>query len=123
ASGVVRFRAVWGLAFVGEKSALPTVIDALGDANDSVRERAALLSLERLADKSVGDRLLPQAANPFAPTRRVVMYLLAKYGDKSAESALLAGLKDSEPLVRAEAALALGKRRASASQTPLRGLL
>ena len=123
ASGVVRFRAVWGLAFIGEKSALPVVIDALGDYNASVRERAALLALDKLADASITSRLRSQSTNSFAPTRRVVMYLYSRYGKQSATPILLAGLKDPEPLVRAEAALTLGKIRATSAVSPVSALL
>jgi len=113
ASGIVRFRAVWGLAFIGDKSALPVAIAALGDFNPAVRERSALLALDVLADGTVGERLAQQAKNEYPPTRRIVMYLLTRYGDaKQAVPILLEGLKDAEPLVRAEAALALGRRHA-----------
>ncbi|MEI6082834.1 MAG: HEAT repeat domain-containing protein [Verrucomicrobiota bacterium] len=113
ASGIVRFRAVWGLAFIGDKSALPVAVAALGDYNTAVRERSALLALDVLADGTIGDRLVKQAKNIFPPTRRIVMYLFTRYGDaKQAGLALQAGLKDGEPLVRAEAALALGRRHA-----------
>jgi HEAT repeat protein len=123
ASGIVRFRAVWGLAFIGDKSALPVVIEALGDYNASVRERSALLALEQLADATVPSRLQKQATNVFAPTRRIVMYLLARYHDKTSLAVLLVGLQDNDALVRAEAALSLGKLHAQAATSDLCRLL
>ena len=122
-SSVVRFRAVWGLAFIGDKSALPAVIDALGDSNPSVRERSALLALEKLADATVGKRLLEMKSHPSGSTRRLVMYLLYRYGDSAAVPALVEGLKDFDPLVRGQAALSLGKLRAKSALVPLISLL
>ena len=109
ASGNVRFRAVWGLALIKDKSALPVVVEALGDYNTSVRERAALIALEALADNTIASRVLTQTNNVLPATRRVVMYLLARYGNESVVPALQNGLKDSDALVRGEAALSLGK--------------
>ncbi len=122
ASGIVRFRAVWGLAFIHDKSALPVAIHALGDYNNSVRERSALLAIDAMADKSsVIPLLLTQRNNILPATRRIVMYLLAKYGDASAVPALIDGLKDKDALVRGEAAISLGKlhaRKALAALQP-----
>jgi HEAT repeat protein len=124
-SGIVRFRAVWGLASIGDMSALSVAIEALGDENVSVRERAALLALEALQDGSIASRLLKLTAHPQADTRRLVMYLLARYGDKSksAVPALTESLRDAEALVRAEAALSLGKLRARTALDKLLPLL
>jgi HEAT repeat protein len=114
-SGIVRFRAVWGLAHIGDRSALPVAVEALGDENVSVRQRAALLALEALQDGSVAARLLKAATHPQADTRRLVMYLLARYGNASVVPSLTAALQDADALVRAEAALSLGKLRARAA--------
>jgi HEAT repeat protein len=122
-AAIVRFRAVWGLAIIGDKSALPVAIDALGDPNNSVRERAALLALEALNDGSIPKRLLEKTSHPHLGTRRLVMYLLARYGDESAVPALKEGLKDVDTLVRAEAALSLGKLRAHGALDALVPLL
>ena len=123
ASGVVRFRAVWGLGIIRDKSALPVVINALGDYNTSVRERSALLALEALADNTIAQRVLRQTNNVLPATRRIVMYLLARYGDQSVVLALKRGLTDPDQLVRAEAALSLGKLKAQAGLTDLPPLL
>lgn len=122
-SGTVRFRAVWGLAFIGDKSALPVAIEALGDENVSVRERAALLTLEALQDGSVASRLLKLTAHPRVDTRRLVMYLLARYGNNSVVPALTEALQDADALVRAEAALSLGKLHARTALEKLLPLL
>jgi HEAT repeat protein len=124
ASGIVRFRAVWGLAFIHDKSALPVAIHALGDYNNSVRERSALLAIDAMADKSsVIPLLLTQRNNVLPATRRIVMYLLAKYGDASAVPSLIDGLKDKDALVRGEAAISLGKLHARKTLTALQPAL
>ena len=123
ASGIVRFRAVCGLAFCGDRSALPVVVDALGDYNNAVRERSALLALDVLADRSVAPLLLNQRHNVLPATRRLVMYLLAKYGDSSVIPGLVEGLNDPDALVRAEAAISLGKLRSLKNLDALQPLL
>lgn len=117
ASGVVRFRAVWGLAFLKDRRALPAAVDALGDYNNSVRERSALLAIEALADKTIVPRLITQRRHVLPATRRVVMFLLAKYGrgNRQAMAALDEGLQDPDATVRGEAALSLGKLRSRRS--------
>jgi len=123
ASGIVRFRATWGLAFIRDKSALPVAVHALGDYNNSVRERSALLAIDALADKSLILLVLAQTNNVLPATRRIVMYVLAKYGDQSVVPALINGLKDPDALVRGEAAIALGKLRARSALPALQGAL
>jgi hypothetical protein len=123
-SVLVRVRAVSGLACIGDRSALPVAVAALGDYNAAVRERAALLALDALADESIGGRLAKQAQNPFPPTRRIAVYLFTRYGELEQATAILqAGLKDTDPLVRAEAALSLGRRRAKSARPALRSAL
>jgi hypothetical protein len=103
---------------------LPVAIAALGDYIPAVRERAAPLAVETLADASVGERLARQAQNEYAPTRRIVMYLLGRQAEPDQATAVLRqGLKDGDPLVRAEAALALGRRRATIALSDLRAVL
>lgn len=112
-SGSVRYRAISGLAVIGDPAALPVAVAALGDYSAAVRERAALVALEALADATVGEQLARQATHEFSPTRRLVMYLLFRFGEPEvALPVLTTGLKDPEPLVRAEAALSLGRRHA-----------
>lgn len=121
-SGVVRFRAVWGLGLIGDHSALPVVIDALGDYNNAVRDRAAVIALETLADAKIVSHLLMQTNNVLPASRRIVMYLLGKYGDRDrsgAITALLAGLRDSDARVRGQAALALGRLKARQARDAL----
>jgi len=120
-SPLARFRAVWGLGIIGDRAALPVVVNALTDQNSSVRERAALLSLEMLKDNSLLPRLLKLANHPQPETRRIIMYLLARYGNASVIPVLEAGLKDADPLVRGEAALSLGKLKARTALKDLAG--
>ena len=119
----VRFRAVSGLAQLRDPSALPVAVAALGDENVSVRERAALIALDALADASVVERLLELRSHPQPGTRRLVMYLLGRYGQAAVAPALMQGLKDPDPLVRGEAALALGKLRIRTASEALGSLL
>ncbi|MCS7049914.1 MAG: HEAT repeat domain-containing protein [Verrucomicrobiae bacterium] len=114
-SGVVRFRAVWGLGLIGDRTALPVVIEALGDYNNAVRDRAAVIALETLADPKIVSHLLTQTNNVLPASRRIVMYLLGKYGERdrsAAIAALLEGLRDPDARVRGQAALALGALKA-----------
>lgn len=124
ASGNVRFRVVEGLAWIGDKSTLPVAVAALGDYNPAVRERAALLALDALVDETIGDRLVQQARHVYAPTRRIVMYLFTRYGElRQATAILQTSLQDVDPLVRAEAALTLGRRRAKKARPTLEAAL
>jgi HEAT repeat protein len=59
------------------------------------------------------------ATNIFVPTRRIVMYLFSRYHDGTSIAVLVTGLSDEDPLVRAEAALTLGKLRATKAQPAL----
>jgi len=67
--------------------------------------------------------LLKQRHNILPATRRVVMYLLAKYGDGSVIPGLVEGLNDTDALVRAEAAISLGKLHARKDLDALQPLL
>lgn len=119
----VRFRALWGLSAIGDKAALPAVIEALGDENRAVRERGALIALRTLADDTVSDRLLKMTAHPRDETRRLVMFLLPRYGGLQSMPALKQGLQDRSPLVRAEAARAVGRLNARETLSALLPLL
>lgn len=117
-SSVVRYRAVQSVGLLGDRRGLPAVIAALRDANTAVREQAAARALEVLADESVMDRLTPLARFEYAPTRRIVMNLLGRYGDRErAVPVLRAGGRDGDALVRAEAALSLGRRGANIGES------
>ncbi|MCS7048370.1 MAG: HEAT repeat domain-containing protein [Verrucomicrobiae bacterium] len=121
-SGVVRFRAVWGLGLIGDRTALPVVIEALGDYNNAVRDRAAVIALETLADAKIVSHLLTQTNNVLPASRRIVMYLLGKYGDRdrpTAIAALMKGLQDPDARVRGQAALALGRLKANQARAAL----
>ncbi len=116
---VARFRALWGLAFLGDRSALPVAINALTDLNNSVRERSALLAIEALRDQTVPERVRALAQHPYADTRRIVMYLLAKYPARENIPVLQNALADTDPIVRGEAALSLGKIKAYSARDKL----
>jgi HEAT repeat protein len=108
----VRFRAIAGVGIIREKSALPAVVAALADVHPAVRERAALATVDLLADPTLPGLLRPMASHHFPPTRRLVMQLYARHGTLAqCLPVLKTGLQDADPLVRSQAALSLGKRR------------
>ena len=122
-SPLVRYRTIASLGVIGDRAALPVVIDALGDDDRGVRGRAAVTALDRLADRTVPARLLPLANHPRPGTRRLAVYLLARYTDAATVPALRQALNDPDALVRAEAALSLGKLRAQPALDELCGKL
>ena len=122
-SNNVRFRAVWGFAKLREPSTLPVAIEALGDKSAAVRERGAVNAIGALADASVPRRLAAVANHPAPETRRLVMYLLARYPGDVAVPTLRAALQDPQPNVRGEAALALGRLHARAAAVQVEALL
>jgi HEAT repeat protein len=122
-SPLVRYRAIASLGVIGDRTALPVVFDALGDDDRGVRQRAAVPALERLADRTVPGRLLALAHHPRPATRRLVMYLLARHANDATGPVLQQALNDPDPLVRAEAALALGNLRARLALDDLCGRL
>jgi len=106
-----------GRGIIGDKSALPVVIDALGDyttpsanAPRCSRWRNSPTRPCRSACSSKPAIHSPDAAHRHVPARPV--------RGQIDRPALLAGLKDAEPLVRAEAALSLGRQRAGKADLP-----
>lgn len=114
-AAAVRVRAVAGLGTIRAPSALPVMIAALSDPQAAVREQAAI-AVEALADASLPARLRETATSEHAPTRRLVMRLLGRYGsEEEAINMLMAGLRDPDPLVRGQAAIGLGYRQAKSA--------
>ncbi len=129
-----RYVAAWALGEIGDAKVVSALISALSDENSEVRRYAtrALIKLNKIAvmslvdylagahgegaaaairavgdiaDKRALDVLLVQAQSE---QRAEAFLALGKLRDARAESALVAGLKDPDSLVRMNAAMALG---------------
>ncbi len=129
-----RYVAAWALGEIDDPAAIPALVGALGDPDAEVRKYAtrslikfnrqavpALLAALPAASDLAGAgmvRALGDIADPAAldallalvdgPNRREVFTALGKLRDPRAESALIAGLGDSDWQVRMNAAMALG---------------
>jgi tetratricopeptide (TPR) repeat protein len=102
-----RWKAARALGAMGEKSAVPALAAALGDASGSVRECAAD-ALGALGDPSAGEVLLARVGDSSPAVKCAVMTALGRLRHAPAAEPLRAALKDSAPSVRAAAAIALG---------------
>lgn len=144
-----RYVAAWALGAIGDSAAIPALIAALSDENSEVRRYAtrALIKLNKIAvlplieylanaegegaaaairavgdiaDKSALEVLLTQAKGE---QRAEAFLALGKLRDARAESAVLAGLNDSDSLVRMNAAMALGPLGGPAAAAALQATL
>lgn len=129
-----RYVAAWALGEIGGDAAIPALLGALADQNNEVRRyatralikqnkvavmplidylngaqgegaAAAIRALGDIADKRALDVLLIQAQGD---QRAEAFLALGKLRDSRAESALVAGLLDTDSQVRMNAAMALG---------------
>ena len=129
-----RYVAAWALGEIGSSQGIPSLIDALDDDNSEVRRYAtralikmntpAVLPLIVFLEQATGEgaagairalgdiadkRALPVLLNHVHGKQRAEAFLaLGKLRDPRAESALVAGLQDSDSDVRMSAAMALG---------------
>lgn len=129
-----RYVAAWALGEIGDAAAIPALIDALADKNSEVRRYATrgLIKMNKIAVmplieyledargegaagaiRAVGDiadkrALLVLLAQTEGEQRAEAFLALGKLRDPRAEAALVAGLQDSDSLVRMNAAMALG---------------
>ena len=129
-----RYVAAWALGEIGDAAAVPALIDALADENSEVRRYAtrALIKLNKEAVMPLIDYLAEargegaaaaiRAVGDIADKRALEVLLLQTQGeqrgeaflalgklrDARAEAAMISGLKDSDSLVRMNAAMALG---------------
>ena len=130
-----RYVAAWALGEIGGETVVPELISVLDDENSEVRRYAtrALIKLNKTAVvplidylanangegaagaiRAVGDITDKRAlkvllAQTQGEQRAEAFLALGKLRDPSAESALVAGLKDPDSLVRMNAAMALGR--------------
>jgi HEAT repeat protein len=109
-SGPVRATALEVLAEMGDRDAVPALIDALRDPHEEVRKLAAL-ALGRLRDLRAVEPLLLAASSGEGSTwfQGEVMRALAQLGDPRALPAVLRAREAADPFVRKCAAEALGR--------------
>ncbi len=104
-----RWNAALLLGEIGDKSAVPALIECAGkDDNPRVRRRA-IEALGKLGDKSAIPVLTAALQDGDRFVRRDAARALGQLGDKTAVPALSALLKDPEGFVRRDAARALGE--------------
>ena len=118
---VVRRNAGAALGMLGFESAAPVIAKLLEDPDPDVRE-AALFGLRALVDETRDHGLLPavhaRLADRSVGVRNEALILLRDMKRmESAEPILNRSVKDVEPLVRANAALALGAIGPAAAKT------
>ena len=144
-----RYVAAWSLGAIGDSSVISPLIGALADENSEVRRYAtrALIKLNKIAvlplidylDNAEGEGAAAaiRAVGDIADKRALEVLLiqakgehraeaflaLGKLRDARAESALLAGLEDSDSLVRMNAAMALGPLGGPAAAAALQATL
>jgi putative membrane-bound dehydrogenase-like protein len=90
-----RRNAVWALTRISEPAAREAVVEALSDANESVRH-AAIHSTGVWRDVHAGTLLQAQLAGSSPPLQRAAAEALGRIGDKSAVAALLAAIANVE---------------------------
>ena len=122
----VRLAALQALEQIGApESAAPDLLLAADDPYDEVREPAAKLLDQVLAQAGV-DRyrlLVPALEDENGRLRRAAVELLAKIGDSRALQAITTTLEDKDDTVRAMAVGVLGKKGGAESVGPLLRLL
>lgn len=106
----VRYASVNGLGCLGDQRGVGPLIDALRDRNPGVRELAAnVLGHGFSADRRSVGALVAALKDPSAAVRSMAAGGLYNINDVQALDALLEGLRDADPQVRADVARALGK--------------
>jgi len=106
----VRERAAVSLGNIGDKLAVPALIEALDDSEDGVR-REATKALGFIKDARAVPSLLEALSDRDANVRMYAAYALGEIKDAKAASALLKALNDPEWYVRDQAAWALREIR------------
>jgi HEAT repeat protein len=123
----VRRGAAFALGKCGSTSALPALVRALGDADATVREAAAY-AVGEVAAQSKDPGLWREASGalrkmlaeePDGRARRSVAYAVGNFGPEAAEARpdLERALDHKDPLVRQNAAWALGRLKEAAARS------
>lgn len=94
---------LWG---IGDRSCTPTLIKALSDPSEEVRQTAAL-AIGHLEISEAIPELRKRLNDPDNIVRRCVIYACGALHDKESVPTLLEATQDADPLVRREAATAL----------------
>ncbi|TYO97126.1 HEAT repeat protein [Geothermobacter ehrlichii] len=144
-----RYIAAWALGQIGDPATIPALIEALDDANETVRRYAtrALIRFDRKAVpplvqalpaatsraagyiiRALGDIGDPRAVDSLlravdGPNRGLAFQALGKLKERRAEQALIDGLNDSDWRTRMQAAMALGPLGGPAAAEALQPLL
>lgn len=116
----IRTYILQALGKVGDESALPAILNAVGDSNSTIR-RFAVSALADLGDTRAVDALIGALNDSDTDIRAAAVTALGKFGDKRAENALIALLDDKvenpdgigEISVRAQAVIGLGHLRSN----------
>jgi hypothetical protein len=102
----VRMGAIIALRIIGDRNAVPKIIDALGDENRFVR-REAVKSLGRIGDERVIEPLTGALQDEDTSVRMRAVSALAKFSRDDVIDALIGALDDSDSGVRLRAVQAL----------------
>lgn len=105
---VVRWMAAEALAWLGDSSATPALIEALDDTSWNVR-LAAVRSLMEIKDPAAIPGLLKVLKDDNQLVRETAAETLGRIGNPAASSGLIAALSDRDSFVRRAAATALGR--------------
>ena len=105
---VVRWMAAEALAWLGDSSATPALIEALEDTSWNVR-LAAVRSLMEIKDPAAIPGLLKALEDENQLVRETAAETLGRIGNPAASGGLIAALNDRDSFVRRAAATALGR--------------
>jgi len=119
-SAEVRTYILQALGKVGDESAFPVILDAVGDSNSTIR-RFAVSALADLGDTRAVDALIGALNDSETDIRVAAATALGKFDDKRVEDALITLLNDKvenpdeigEISVRAQAVITLGHLRSN----------
>ena len=111
-SAEVRTYVLQALGKVGDDSAFPVILDAVGDSNSTIR-RFAVSALADLGDTRAVDALISALNDSETDIRVAAATALGKFDDKRVEDALITLLNDKEISVRAQAVITLGHLRSN----------
>jgi hypothetical protein len=93
---------------IGDKRTVKSLIRALKDKNEDVRERAAM-ALGKIGDERAVEPLIRALQDKDEDVRERAAMALGKIGDERAVEPLIRALKDKDKFVRTSAAKSIGK--------------
>jgi HEAT repeat protein len=104
----VRYWAVEALGYILDITRVDIIIPLLDDENNYVR-RNAVKAVIQAGGKLFFVKIRPLAKDDDFYVRRTVMHILCEFEDKDSLTLFIEGLKDTDPVVRYESAVALGR--------------